>query len=89
MRRQREMRRALSFLAGVFCGALVGAVAAILLAPYPGSELQERMRTRAQELVEKGQQAARAKRVEMETQLEAFKQGQSVVLQEPRSSSGE
>jgi len=76
------MRRAMSFLAGALCGALVGGVAALLLAPYGGAELRSQIGARAQELIEKGQQAAMAKRAELEAQLEAFKQGRPVVLQE-------
>jgi gas vesicle protein len=76
------MRRAMSFLAGALCGALVGGVAALLLAPYGGAELRNQISARAQELIEKGQQAAMAKRAELEAQLEAFKQGRPVILQE-------
>lgn len=76
------MRRVIAFLAGVICGALVGGVVGLLLAPYAGPELQKRIQDRVQELIEKGQQAAAAKRVELEAQLEAFKQGRPVVLQE-------
>jgi len=77
------MRKMMGFLAGLICGALVGAVAGLLLAPYAGPELQQRIRAQVQDLIEKGQQAAAAKRAELETQLEAFKQGRPVVLQEP------
>jgi gas vesicle protein len=76
------MRKAMSFLAGVICGALVGGVAAVLLAPYGGEELRQRIRTQADELVTKGREAAAGKRAELEAQLEAFKQGRPVVLQE-------
>jgi gas vesicle protein len=76
------MRKLIGFLAGLLCGALVGAVLGILLAPYGGAELRERIRTWAQTLIEKGQEAAAARRAELEAQLEAFKQGRPVVLQE-------
>lgn len=75
------MRRTISFLAGLFAGAVVGAAAAMLLAPYSGSELQERMRTRVQELIEEGKQAAAVRRAELEAQLEAFKRGTPVTLE--------
>ena len=75
------MRRTMAFLAGSICGALVGAVTALLLTPYAGSEIRDRVRAQTQDLLEKGQQAAAAKRVELELQLEAFKQGRPVVLQ--------
>jgi gas vesicle protein len=83
------MRKFMSFLAGVLCGALVGAVTAILLAPYSGVELQERIRAQVEDLVEKGRQAAMVKRTELEAQLDAFKRGESVVLQEPTAPAGE
>ena len=75
------MRRTISFLAGLFAGVVVGAAAAMLLAPYSGSELQERMRTRVQELIEEGKQAAAVRRAELEAQLEAFKRGTPVTLE--------
>ena len=33
------MNKAMSFMAGAVCGALIGAVTALLLTPAPGSEL--------------------------------------------------
>jgi gas vesicle protein len=74
------MRKAISFLVGLFAGAVVGAVAAILLAPYSGSELQERARARVQGLVEEGKRAAAARRAELEAQLESFKRGTPVAV---------
>lgn len=81
------MRKLLNFLAGLICGALVGGVVAILLAPYSGSDLQGRIRAQAQDLVDKGRQAAMEKRTELETQLDAFKRGEPIVIQSPSSSS--
>jgi gas vesicle protein len=69
------MRRTVSFFIGLFSGAMVGVAAALLLAPYSGSELQNRVRSRAEELIEEGKRAAAARRIELETQLEAFKRG--------------
>lgn len=37
------MRRFMTFLAGALCGALVGAVTSLLLAPSSGEELQTRI----------------------------------------------
>ncbi len=37
------MRRFMNFLAGALCGALIGAVTALLLAPSSGEELQTRI----------------------------------------------
>lgn len=75
------MRKVASFLAGVFAGALVGAVTAVLLAPYSGQELQDRARTRVQRLVEEGRRSAAIRRKELEAQLEAFKRGSSVTIE--------
>ena len=72
------MRRTFSFLAGIMAGAVVGGVAALLLAPYSGLELQGQMRARAQGLIEEGKRAAAARRAELEAQLEAFKRGAPV-----------
>ena len=77
------MRKTLGFLAGALCGALVGAVAGLLLAPYAGEELRGQIKSQVDGLLEKGQQAAAAKRSELESQLEAFKQGQPVTLEPP------
>lgn len=75
------MRKGFLFLAGLLAGAVVGSAAAILLAPYSGAELQERMRTRVQELIEEGRRAAAARRAELGAQLDAFKRGTSVTIE--------
>jgi gas vesicle protein len=75
------MRRTISFFVGVVSGAMVGAAVAILLAPSSGQELQNRMRSRVQALIEEGRRAAAARRVELEAQLEAFKRGAPVVIE--------
>lgn len=77
------MRKAFSFLAGLLAGALVGAAGAILLAPYSGTEMQEEIRARVQELIEEGRRAAAARRAELEAQLEAFKRGAPVTIEVP------
>ena len=76
------MRKVASFLVGLVIGATVGAAVAILLAPYSGSELQERARTRVQELVDEGKRAAATRRAELEAQLDAFKRGTSITIEE-------
>ena len=75
------MRKFFSFFAGLLAGAMVGAAAAILLAPYSGSELQGQMRARLQTLVDEGKRAAAARRDELEAQLEAFKRGTPVTIE--------
>jgi len=54
-------------------GAIVGAVAALLLAPMSGSELQAQTRDQFDHLVADARQAAETKRVQLEAQLEALK----------------
>jgi len=75
------MRKTVSLLVGLLAGAVVGAAAATLLAPYSGTELQQRMRARVQELIEEGRRAATARRAELEAQLEAFKRGTPVTIE--------
>jgi len=67
------MGRMTSFLAGVMSGAVVGSVAALLLAPISGRELQSQARERLDTLVEDARSAAKTKRVQLEAQLEALK----------------
>jgi gas vesicle protein len=75
------MRKFASFMVGMLAGALVGAAAAILLTPYSGSELQEQIQARVQELIEEGKRAASARRGELEAQLEAFKRGTPITIE--------
>jgi gas vesicle protein len=75
------MRKFVSFLAGLLAGAVVGVAAAVLLAPYSGPELQEKMRARVQDLIKEGKRAASARRAELEAQLEVFKRGKPVTIE--------
>ena len=75
------MRKPISFFAGVLAGALVGSVVALLLTPESGGVLQERIRTRARQLIDEGRRAAAAQRADMEAQLEAFKRGTPITLE--------
>lgn len=77
------MRKTIFLLVGFVAGAAVGTAAAILLAPYSGVELQGRIRTRAQELLEEGKRAAAARRTELAAQLESFKRGAPASLESP------
>jgi gas vesicle protein len=76
------MRKTLFLIMGVLAGAVVGAAAATLLAPSSGKELQGRVRTRVQELIEEGKRAAAARRAELQAQLEGFKHGTPVTISE-------
>jgi gas vesicle protein len=72
------MRRIIGFIAGAMCGVIVGAVAALLLAPASGVELRQRVRARVEELVAEGRQAAEDRRAELEAQLAALKRPQTL-----------
>ncbi len=76
------MRKIVNFLAGFFVGGLIGSTAGLLLAPYRGTELQEQIRLRVDELMEEGRKAAEARQAELERQLEAFRTGESVTLED-------
>jgi gas vesicle protein len=76
------MRKTFFLILGVLAGAVVGAAAAMLLTPYSGREMQARIRTRAQELIDEGKRAAAARRAELQTQLESFKRGTPVTISE-------
>ena len=67
------MRRLVGFIAGAMCGAIVGAVAALLLAPASGVELRQQARARFEEMLTEGRQAAADRRAELEGQLAALK----------------
>ena len=81
------MRKFMVFLVGLVIGLWTGGILAILFAPQAGAVLQKRIRTGVERLVEEGKLAAEARRLELEEQLESFKQGRPIVLQsdEPAS----
>ena len=63
------MRKFLSFLVGAILGGLVGATAAILLAPASGNDLRSQLRDRALKIQDEVKAAAAARRAELEEQL--------------------
>ena len=67
------MRKLVGFLAGTMCGAIVGAVAVLLLTPSSGSKLRQNVRARASAILAEGRQAAADRRAELEAQLAALK----------------
>ena len=67
------MRKAFSFITGIVMGSLLGAAVAILLAPASGDELRGDIQDRYIELREEVQGAAKARRVELEKQLETMR----------------
>jgi gas vesicle protein len=67
------MNKIMSFLAGAFCGAVVGSVTALLLAPASGKEFQTQTRERFDDLVDDARKAAEERRKQLEAQLNALK----------------
>lgn len=75
------MRKMANFLTGFVLGGLMGAAAGLLLAPDPGTELQDQIRQRLDELMEEGKKAAAARQAELEAELEAFKSGKPLTIE--------
>lgn len=69
------MTKFFGFLAGVMCGAIVGAVAALLLTPESGSQLRSDAQQRFDELMAEGRKAAAQRRSELMGEFEAMKRG--------------
>ncbi len=67
------MRRLTMLLAGTICGALVGAVTALLVAPYSGQELRDRMELRARQIQDEIREAYDTRRAQLEQELEALR----------------
>jgi gas vesicle protein len=63
------MRRFMTFIAGAFCGALVGAVTALLLAPYAGEELRARTRDRVETFRDEVREAYATRVAQLEAEL--------------------
>jgi gas vesicle protein len=64
-----------SFMAGALCGAVVGATAAILLAPSSGEELRSEVTSRWEEALAEARQAMEETRQDLQTQFEQMQQG--------------
>ncbi len=64
------MNRPMSFLAGALCGAVVGAVASLLLTPLSGRDLQVKARTEVENILLEAKDAAAARREELRMRLE-------------------
>ncbi|MFP4343952.1 MAG: YtxH domain-containing protein [Anaerolineales bacterium] len=77
------MSKTVNFLGGLAVGLGIGGALALLFAPASGQELQEQLQEHVNQLVEEGKAAAEARRLELEAQLEAFKQGRPLTSIEP------
>jgi gas vesicle protein len=69
----RHMRRIMNFTLGAFCGALVGSVVAIMLAPSSGDELRSTAMDRVKSLRSEMGDAYEARRAQLEAELEALR----------------
>ncbi len=67
------MNKITSFLSGALLGAIVGAVAALLLTPLSGQELQEQALEQWDTLWDDARLAADEKRAQLEEQLAKLK----------------
>jgi len=70
------MRRTLKFLFGATMGGLIGAGVVLLLTPASGQELRTQMQEQIQRIQAEIQEAADARRVELEQQLKTLRQPQ-------------
>lgn len=78
------MRKVLSFIAGLLVGVVTGGSLVLLLTPVSGPQLQHQTQEYVNRLIEEGKAAAEARRVELEIQLEAFKQGKPLASGAPQ-----
>jgi len=69
------MNKFFSFLAGAFCGAIVGATAALLLTPSSGQQLREDAISRWEEALAEARQAMEETRQELQAQFEQMQKG--------------
>jgi gas vesicle protein len=67
------MRRMMMLLAGAMCGALVGSVTALLLAPVSGMEVRQRIRGRVADIRADVIEAYETRRAQLEAELEALR----------------
>jgi gas vesicle protein len=69
------MNKLLSFMAGGLCGALVGAAAALLLAPSSGQQLRDDVVTRWEDALSEAKKAMEETRMDLQKQFEQMQQG--------------
>jgi len=64
------MKRTISFLNGVFVGALAGALLALLLTPKSGQDLRDAIKREVDDIMTEGRRAAEQRQRELEAQLQ-------------------
>ena len=67
------MRRFMNFLAGAMCGALVGAITALLLAPTSGEELQARINEQMKSMSDEIRSAYENRVAQLEAELASLR----------------
>ena len=67
------MRILMRFVGGALLGAAIGVGVAILMAPAPGPELQNRLRSEARNIQVEVRKAAEERRQELEAQLKRLR----------------
>ena len=72
------MRRFVTFLVGALCGALVGAITALLLTPVSGDELRLRAQSRLDTIRTEIREAYGARVAQLEAELESLRRGRDV-----------
>ena len=68
------MNKFINFVTGATLGALVGATAAILLAPMSGEELQAQIKEQVEQIQLEVKTAASDRRAELEDQLSTLRE---------------
>jgi gas vesicle protein len=65
--------RWLNFLAGFLGGVVMGAMVVLLTTPQSGSDLQNEVRSRFDDIMAEGRKAAAARRAELEARLASLR----------------
>jgi gas vesicle protein len=78
------MKRLVGFLLGAASGALVGGIAAVLLAPTSGQDLRSDLRGRVNRFRDEIQDAANQRRNELERQLQSLRHPNAEIPLEDR-----
>ena len=68
------MKRTFNFLAGIIFGAAAGGLAILLLTPESGENTRLAISEKLRFLREQMQEAAKEKRIELEAEIEKYKQ---------------
>jgi gas vesicle protein len=63
------------FIAGFIVGMVLGAAAVLLTTPQSGSDLQQGVRERIDEILDEGRRAAASRRAELEARLTELQAG--------------